>query len=264
MNSAKNSNLLLEYFLLVLFSAFSALILIVSNAPILGVAVVLFLAPLIIMWQRIDMRTRLLVPLSMLALSATVVMQSFAYRQGLWYEITPTNIMMFGTGPLESYVFACFLIVYFIVMYEYFFDDSYSRATRGFQKAMQVGVLGSLLAVSFGYVLISSPAIVNNGFAILVGFLSFSLVALASVRYQLLNKTIFRKAFFFAVAMLPISLLSEFVLLNNNIRIYAHANDYLHSFTFFGHILPLEEVFLLLLLPMWIVVLYELCIDDGK
>ncbi len=261
----KNSSyMLLEYFLLVLFSVFSAVILLSAQAPILGVAAVLFLAPLIVMWQKIDLRSRLLIPISMIAVSATVVIQSFAYRQGLWYEITPSHIMMFGAGPLESYVFASLLILYMVVMYEYFFDDSAARISRGFEKALQIGVLSLLLAISFGYIFFSAATVTQNGFAVLVGFLAFMLVALSSVRYQLLRRSIFRKAFFFSIAMLPVSLIAELVLLGNNIRFYANLNDYVHVFSFFGHPLPLEELFLLILLPMWIVVIYELCIDDGR
>jgi len=264
MEQKTSQYVVLEYFLLVLFSAFSAVILLISNAPILGVAAVLFLAPLIIMWQKIDLRTRLLVPVSMIAVSATIVIQSFAYRQGLWYEITPSHIMMFGAGPLESYVFASLLILYMVVMYEYFFDDGAARISRGFQKALQIGVLSLLLAISFGYIFFSAATVTQNGFAVLVGFLVLMLVSLSSVRYQLLRPSIFRKAFFFSIAMLPISLIAELILLANNIRFYANFNDYVHILSFFGYPLPLEEVFLLVLLPMWIVVIYELCIDDGR
>lgn len=260
----QSDNTLLEYFLLLLFSVFTATILISAQAPMLGIAVVLFLAPLIIMWQKIDMRTRLLVPFSMLAVSATVIIQSFAYRQGIWQEVTPTNTTMFGAGPLESYLFACLLVVYLLVMYEYFFDDSFSRATRGFAKAMQIGVLSVLLAISFGYVVVSANSVIQNSFAILVGFLTLALVALASIRYQLLSRRVFRKAFLFAIAMLPISLIAELTLLSNQIRLYNDTANYLYTFDFFGHTLPLEEIFLLILLPMWLVVIYELCIDDGR
>jgi len=255
---------LLEYLLLILFSIFAAAILVTANAPILGIAFVLFLAPLIVIWQRVDMRTRLLMPISLIAVSATIVIQSYAYRQGLWYEITPSQLMMFGTGPIESYIFATLLIMYLVVMYEYFFDDHASSFGRSFEKAMQIGVLSVLIAIAFGYVFLSAATVVENGFMILIGFLSFALVAMTSVRYQLLQKNIFRKAFLFTTAMLPISLIAEFVLLSNNIRFYAHFNDYVYVFNFLGHPLPLEEIFLLVLLPMWVVILYELCFDDGR
>jgi hypothetical protein len=255
----------LEYILLIIYTIFVSIILISTNAPVLGVAVVMFLAPLLIIWQRVDMRSRLLAPLSLIAIAATVVIQSFAYRYDLWKETTPTDILMFGTGPLEVYVFACLLILYFVVMYEYMFDDHKNSLQRGFGKAMQVGVLSMLLAVSFGYVITKSTVLIENAFFILIGFLSFGLVALGSVRYQLLDRTIFRKSFLFASAMLPVSLMVELVLLSNGIRVYdVSSSMFLYTIEFFSFRVPLEEVALLLLLPMWIVVVYELCVDDGR
>jgi hypothetical protein len=254
----------LEYILLIAYTIFASIILIVTNAPVLGVAVVLFLAPLLVIWQRVDMRSRLLAPLSLIAIAATVVIQSFAYRHGLWSETTPTDILMFGTGPLEVYVFACLLILYFVVMYEYFFDDHKNSLQRGFGKAMQIGVLSMLLAVSFGYVITKSDVLIQNAFVILVGFLGIGLVALGSVRYQLLDTTIFKKTFLFASGMLPMSLIAELVLLSNGIRVYDTSTSSLYTIEFFSFLVPLEEIALLLLLPMWIVVIYELCIDDGR
>jgi len=254
---------ILEYFLLLLYLIFSAVTLIATKAPLLGVAMVLFLAPMLVVWQRLDLKTRLLVPLSVIAVAVTVVFQAFAYSQGIWYEVTPTNIWVFGAGPLESYVFAALLIIYFAVLYEYFFDDKTNRGTS-LTKAIHIASISVLLAIAFGYVFLTSAVIVEHGFAVLVGFLAFGLVALGSIRQQLLDRRVLQKATLFSVAMLPIGLIAELVLLSNNIRIYAHLNEYVATIQYFGHVLPIEEIFLLLLLPMWIVVVYELCFDDGR
>lgn len=246
-----------------LYTAFAAVILIVTKAPMLGVAFVLFLAPVLIIWQRVDIRTRLLIPISFVALAATVVLQAFAYKQGLWYELAPSGYMFLGAGPIESYVFACLLFVYLVVMYEYFFDNQANR-TRTTQKAIQIATLSVLLAITFGYVFLSSATIVQNGFAILVGFLALALAAAGTIRQRLLHSNVIRKALLFTLSVLPVGLMAEFVLLSSNIRIYANLNDYLLTFQFFGYQFPLEAVFLILLLPMWIVVIYELCFDDGR
>lgn len=253
----------LEYFLLLLYFVFSAVILIMTQAPLLGVALVLFLAPMMVVWQQLHLKTRLLMPLSVIAIAVTVVLQVFAYSQGIWYEITPTNIWVFGAGPLESYIFAAILIMYFTVMYEYFFDDKTNRGTS-LTKAFQIALLSVVLAVAFGYVFLTADVIVQHGFAILVGFLAFGLIALGSIRQQLLDRSVLRKAVLFSCAMLPIGLIAELVLLSNNIRIYAHLNEYVATLSYFGYTLPIEEIFLLLLLPMWIVIIYELCFDDGR
>lgn len=261
--SRVEKNPILEYLLLVLYSVFVAVILITTNTPILGVGFVLFLAPIIVFWQRVDMRSRLLIPIGIVAIAVTVIVQTFAYSQGLWTEYTPSDFLMFSFGPIESYIFACLLIVYFVVVYEYFFDNQTNHG-RTIQKAIEVTALSVLLAVAFGYVFLSAEVIVQNGFAILVGFFALGLAAIASIRQELLHRDVIRKAMLFSFSMLPIGLVAEAVLLSNNIRIYTNINEYIHTFDFFGYALPLEEVFLILLLPMWIVIIYELCFDDGR
>lgn len=258
-----SSHPLLDYFLLVLYSVFSAVILIVGDSPMVAVTLVLFGAPLLLMWQKVDLKTRFLIPVSFMAIAGTGLVQFFAYKQGIWYEIAPSATNLFGTGPIESYLFYCVMIFYLIITYEYFFDDAKARL-RTNAVARQIALIGILLGVSFAYVLLFADVVARNGFAILIGFLFLSLVALFSIRRQLLSETVVKKSVLFSISVLPIALISEFVLLSNNIRFFANGNEYIHMLNFWNYQVPAEELALLILLPMWLVVIYELCFDDGR
>jgi hypothetical protein len=50
----------------------------------------------------------------------------------------------------------------------------------------------------------------------------------------------------------------------NTQKLFAYEHDYLYSFRVFGNLVPIEEVVLMLILPMFVAVFYEIYLDDGK
>lgn len=258
----KNHIKLLQYLLLVVYVLLSSVILIVASAPMLAVAAVLFLGPLVVLWQKVHLRTRLIPLIAICVTLLTAIVQIYAYVHGIWYELAPSNTSVFGSGPLESYVFSSVFVLYCIVLYEYFFDDKNGRVKTNY-VAQIVGVLGILLAISLGYVYFFAATVIENAYAVLVAAILLSLVAIVGWREHDVRLKIFARALTFSLTILPISLVTELVMLTNNVRFFANTQDYIFSFQYFGYLLPLEEIFLLILLPVWIVVLYEVIFDDG-
>lgn len=252
---------LLEYLLLLLYVLASGVILILAKAPMLAVAAVLFLGPLLVLWQRVYLRSRLIPLMALCITLLTAIVQIYAYVHGLWYELAPSNTQIFGAGPLESYVFSTIFVLYCIVLYEYFFDDKSIRV-KTIYVARIVGVLGALLAVSLGYVYFFAATVITNAYAVLIAAILLSLVAMIGWRGHSLRMKVLGRATAFSLAILPVSLVSELVMLSNDVRFFANAQDYLFSIQYFGYLLPAEEIFLLVLLPIWIVVLYEVLFDD--
>jgi len=246
-----------------LYVMVSGLILVLATAPMVAVAAVLFLGPLVFLWQRVDLRTRLIPLVAFLAVLATAVVQLYAYAHGLWYEIAPSNVQVFGAGPIESYIFSVTFILYMIVMYEYFFDDKTSRV-RTVYVARIIGLLGIMLAISLGYVYFFAVTVIENAFAVLVAVIGLTLAVMIGWRNFKMRSRILLRAAAFSWAILPVALVCELILLANGIRFFANQQDYIYSIYFFGYLLPLEEIILLLLLPMWVVVVYELLFDDGE
>lgn len=254
---------LLQYLALMSYVMMSSVILVLATAPMLAVATVLFLAPAILVWQQIDLKTRLIPLVALMTVAVTAVVQIYAYIHGLWYELAPSNTMVFGSGPIESYAFSVTFILYMIVMYEYFFDDKHSRVKTTY-VARILALLGIILALSLGYVYFFAATVATSAYAVLVGAVMLSLVLMVGWRQSAVRIRILARAAVFSLTMLPVALVAELILLANNIRFFANPQDYVYSVPFFGYLVPIEEIALLFLLPIWVVVVYELLFDDGK
>ena len=63
---------------------------------------------------------------------------------------------------------------------------------------------------------------------------------------------------------LPLSLIYEWILIENGIRLFANVNEYLWYFEWSRHVVPIEELLLLLIIPFGLVMLYEMFLDDGR
>ncbi|WP_204387482.1 hypothetical protein, partial [Bifidobacterium pullorum] len=74
-------------------------------------------------------------------LLGTALVQLYAYKSGLWYELSPLALPVFGGAPLETYVFSVMHILYLILLYEYFCDDG-SSAPKAKISARGLGTAG--------------------------------------------------------------------------------------------------------------------------
>jgi len=254
---------IVQFLGLLLYTIVSAVVLLVAQASYLVSAIVLLLAPTIIIWQQLDLRTRLIPIAGLLAVVITIVVQLYAYVHGLWYEVTPSDIWLLSLVPLESLLFGSLLILYYVLLYEYFFDDQIGRVKTTY-VAQMIGLVMSLLAVMIGYVLIAPEPLFSKPYLYLVGVLLGMLVLIVGVKHSATRVKIMKRGLFFSLAIFPLSFIGEMVLLINNGRFFANLPEYAYVFSVFGYAVPLEEFLGLLLFPWWIVVVYELLLDDGK
>lgn len=246
-----------------LYTLCTALILVWADASFLVITALLFGAPIFVLWNRLQLESHLVPLISVFTLLGTALVQLYAYKSGLWYELSPLALPVFGGAPLETYVFSVLHILYLILLYEYFCDDG-SSAPKAKISRRGLGAVGILYAVIVGIIYTNPVLLVNYPFAFLLAFMSSLFALLILVRQSMPDIRLFKKAGIFALVTLPLSLIYEWILIENGIRLFANVNEYLWYFEWSGHVVPIEELLLLLIIPFGLVMLYEMFLDDGR
>jgi hypothetical protein len=249
---------------LTIYTALTGILLAYFEANVLFVVACLTLLPTLVFWFQEKLHSQLLPLLLALTLILTTVVEIFAYINGLWYEISPFNIRVFGLFPLEAYIAGFAHILYFIVMYEYFFDDRGNKVKTITHNTKWLSVtFGTALALALAYLYLFSGLFFSYAYALLI-ILGSILFLLLILFLHVSWRRIIKKALFFSIAIFPVSLIYELVALSNDLRFFANYNDYLMVFNFYNFTLPLEELLFISLIPFWLAVTYELYLDDGK
>ena len=94
--------------------------------------------------------------------------------------------------------------------------------------------------------------------------MSCALAVLIALRQNVPHIMLMWRALRFALLLLPISLVYECVMIVNGIRFFANDHSYMYVFHLPGLSVPVEEIFLIILIPFGVAMLYELYFDDSK
>jgi hypothetical protein len=212
----------------------------------------------VLMYERPLPLARLLLATALVS-SVCVIIDAVGHSTGAWYSIVASSTRVLGVS-FESLLFAVVHSLYFLVLYEYFFDDGAITPTQPNILLPVMATIGTLI-VSFFYLF--SVEIVSFSFLWIVAVL----FAVTLLTLLFLTRTasvlIVQKVFWFAVAMWPLSLLMELVALANGVRIFAFTSEYLATVTLFQQVVPVEELVLLFVWPMVLAILYECYLDDA-
>jgi len=249
---------------LTIYTALAGVLLAYFKANVLWVVLILTILPTVVFWYQQKLHSRLIPLLLVFTFVVTTVVEIFAYINGLWYELSPFAIRVFGLFPLEAYVAGFAHILYFIVMYEYFFDDRESKVKDVTRNTAWLSVtFGTVLALSLAYLYLFSGLFFSYAYSLLIilGSVVFLLlVLLLHVSWRKIGK----KSFLFALSIFPVSIIYEFVALNNDLRFFANFNDYLYILEIGTLAVPIEELLFIFLIPFWLAITYELYLDDGR
>jgi hypothetical protein len=255
-------NRLFEYFGLVIYTLIMSVVLMVLHVSYTGVTFWLLLVPMFVLWKRADLRTRLLPLVALLGFGVVLLLQLYAYRYGLWYELSTSSVQLWRV-PLASLWFGVTLMLYYVVLYEYFFDDQKSRLrTNKIARSIAVTITG--LALLIGYLWAFPVPALPFPFVVLIGVLVVSLVLLFRAQPLTERFILLKKSLWFSIAIFPLSLVFEVVFLSTNTRFFANIPEYVYTFSLATSVVPLEQLFLLILTPLWVVLLYEIILDDGR
>lgn len=249
---------------LTLYAAFVGVILVYFEANILWVMLMLTLLPTALFWYLEKLNTRIIPIILVIAFTATLFFETFAYLNGIWYELSPLSSRLFGLIPVEAFIAGFAHWLFFIVVYEYFFDDRKTsrKKTLPFLHYFLAGT-ASLIAFSLAYVYLFSATFFTFPFALMI-VLGFVVFITAIIIFQTKWIRVMPKVLVFALCLLPFSLVYEYVSLQNDLRFFANVNEYIYSFNFLGMSLPVEELLFVFLVPFWMAALYELYLDDGR
>ncbi|MCA9366155.1 hypothetical protein KC722_01100 [Candidatus Kaiserbacteria bacterium] len=250
--------------ILTIYTALAGLLLTYFEANVLFVVLILSVLPILIIWRLEQLKTGLLPILALISLGATMLFEAYAYTNGLWYELSPFEVRLFGLVPVEAFVAAFVHVLYFVVIYEYLFDDRKSvRVVLPRSLRIVLGGATAMLALGLAYVYVFSNIILSGAFFYLIIGLCGVLAVLVATSHRSWRQVL-GKAALFALSVFPVSLVYEYVSLHNDLRFFANYHEYIYSFSLFGSMVPIEELVLILVVPFWLVLIYELYLDDGK
>jgi hypothetical protein len=238
-------------------------ILVATNASFVVTTALLSGGPLLVLWHRVQLRSQLIPLVALGTLFATALIELSAYAAGLWYEIDAATAFVWGGVPIASYLFSFTHVLYCIVVYEYFFDDKKTSLTKSYQRSgLALVVLGYTLLA--GYLYIKPTIFFDYPFAVLLAALSSALAVMIAIKRHVPHSLLMWRALRFSLLLFPISLVYECVMIMNGIRFFANEHAYMFLFQLPGLVVPIEELFLIILIPFGVAMLYELYFDDSK
>ena len=206
------------------------------------------------------------VVLSVVAFGAgiAILLEGIAHIYGTWYTVGVDELRIFGLIPLEVIVTSILQTVFLALLYELIFDDGEYSTSSETVRFTAFGVLCLCVLSLVGiHQYVFNGVYFSHSYIWILGILVSSTFATLAVTRSFTLRFFDRLFAFTAVASIPL-FLSLFVAVLNTHKIFAHTHDYLYAFTFFGNVVPLEEVLLVVAMPIFVATLYELYLDDGK
>lgn len=253
---------LLHYLILLAYSAVMAVALVQFKSLSVLTSFVLVVTPMVVLWRREQLHFHTVPLLALGAASMALLLSMVAHMQGAWYELSAGSLRLFGLVPLESFFVSIAHILFFVTIYEYFFDNAKNSPVVRHRKSYIIALWG-VVATALGYLYLFSQVALTHTFVWII-LLLLVLIGYAGLLLTKYRKEVILRSLKFTLAMVPFSLLYEYVALSNNLRFFANPNEYLYSFTIFEQIVPLEELIFILLLPTLVILYYELFFDDES
>ncbi len=230
----------------------------------LGTALVLFGFPAYLLAHYSAAPTSVIVSIATFGTGLALLLEGIAHVYGIWYFVGVEELRLFGIIPLEVIVVSVVQTLFLTLLYELVFDDGeYSEApARHRYLAFLVFAVGTLSLFVFHAYVLKFMFFSHSYFWIVGILLGASLATLATLRS--LSFVFWDKLALFSVLSFVPLFVSLTVAVANTHKVFAHTGDYLMTFTLFGTTVPLEELLLILSLPVFIATFYELYLDDGK
>lgn len=193
-----------------------------------------------------------------------ILLEGIAHIYGIWYTLGVDELRLFGLIPVEVLVTSVVQTLFLALLYELIFDDgeySTSSATSRF-IAFGVFTLSVVLLIAIHQYLLHG-IFFTHSYIWILGILCAASIATLAVTRSLTLRFFDRLSAFTLVACVPL-LIGLCVAVLNTQKVFAYAHDYVYTFTFFGSMVPIEEVLLTLVMPLFVATFYELYLDDGK
>lgn len=166
-----------------------------------------------------------------------------------------TGIDVFGI-PLESFIWGSAFWIFFVMMYEYFFDENRYPNFKNKEKLMALSITAFSLVVVF-LINFYKPTI-PYFYSIILCFL-----LLVTVFFLRPCKHLISRMIKFGIISFSLGILVEFFSLKLNLWTFS-VEWSLKEILFFGHLIPLEEIIWWFIVPMAIATVHEIFADNQK
>lgn len=224
----------------------------------------LFVVPSGWLLWRVRPPLSLFLPVFISALATTLLFESIAYSSGLWYELSAFETRVFGIFPLEIIFWNMALQFLVVGVHEYFIDDRNINAIKiNWKNLWLLGFLILLATVGVIFATVLSKTVIPFATWWALGGAVLSLGG-AMILSHSASRKVLKKAFLTTLLIIPIILIHEAVSLLSFHWVFANTAQYLSSVTVSGELFPLERLLFLIIIPIWLVIIYECYLDDSE
>jgi hypothetical protein len=203
----------------------------------------------------------MLVTVGCFAAGVALLLEWSAYSYGLWYIANTTGIELLGLISIEMLVVVICKILFLVLFYELLFDDGEYSTSNARNRLVEFGLfaVGTIMLLGVYYLFFDTLDAPTAYYWITIVLLMASLSMLA-VKQALTVRLFDKIATYVLVAAVPLLCL-EFLAVANGYKVIV---SMLHPIVLplVNVSLPLGEVLLALSMPIFVVAVYELYLDD--
>jgi hypothetical protein len=251
-------------FAAIVYYALAAYGLYTFEAGLILTSLVLFGLPTYILARYSAAPYAILIAVITLGAGIAVLLEGIAHIYGIWYTIGVDELRLFGLIPVEVFLCSILQTLFLALLYELIFDDGEYTASKSADRFTAFGIFALCVLLLIGiHQYLLQGIFFTHSYLWILGILVASSLATLAVHKALSLRFFDRLAAFCAVAALPL-LIGAVLSVTNTHKVFAHVQDYLYAFTIKGSLLPLEELLLVLVMPIFVATFYELYLDDGK
>lgn len=232
------------------------------DAGMLVSAIALFGFPALALARFTVAPPMVLLSVTMLGVGVAFLLEGVAHIYGLWYSIGITEARVFNIVPLEMLIVIVFQVIFLSLLYEVMFDDGvYSPRSAwqrfGFFAAFSVAVVALLGFHRY----VANEVFLNYSYLWLIGVLVGSAVAVLTLHKNLTVAFFDRVIDFSLIGAIPLAMYL-WIATTNVHKVFAYSQEYVATISFYGQMIPLEEIVLLFALPFFVGTIYEIYLDD--
>lgn len=241
-----------------------AVVAVLLDLGVFGTSLVLVGLPVVWLWSQLRPPLAIAAVIAVFAVGSTLLFEAIAVSNGLWYSVPSFDLFLFGVVPIELFLATFVFNAFSLLLYEYFIDDRVLDEPRGHKHfrwllffAISTTLIGALASVMLRGV------VVPFAFVVLLSIVVCTL-GLVVVLSHSTSRLLVRKAVTGALLLFPFYIVHELVALFNTQVVYANPTQYIYYIQLLGNDWPIEKLVFFLAVPLWLIVVYEVYLDDGE
>jgi hypothetical protein len=236
----------------------------IFDVGLLGTSLVLFGLPSYLLARYSAISSPLFLVIVLFASGMAILLESLAHLYGIWYVLGVEEIKLFGLVPIEVLISSIVQIIFLVLLYEFIFDDGDYTVTDIHQRLISFCLFfGAAFLLVVLHVYVVGGVYTAYSYIWIVGVLAVSALAMLATHKALTLRFFDRLSIFTLYCAIPLGFGLLLSVVNIH-KVFAYKEVYLYSFSLFGNAVPLEEILLILTLPLFVATVYEIYLDDAK